>query len=602
MTLPLVRILAIGFPEADLEKLRSILTEGESRFDLASPKGGAGELDAETAELLASDSCAVLLLGAPNPATARKRLRPLHSAYPSLPVVVISGDVADEDGDAPVLPTFEVARRALKREGARDVLQASLLSSDDACVLPGILAHLVENRRLVRELEKARELGLHLAHHDTLTGLPNRQLFRTRLRELLARARRHPRPLAVFFIDLDRFKQVNDTLGHNLGDLLLIEVGRRIRGCIRETDLVARRGGDEFTVILDGVADGPSAARVAQKIVDALREPLVLDGHRLRIGGSVGISLSPADGRDVEALVKCADIAMYRAKARGGGFEFFLPEMGQRTSRWLDLEHELRGGIDRGEFVLHYQPLVNIESGRIASLEALVRWNHPERGLVYPDAFIGVAEQSGLISELGHAVLLEACRQNREWKDRGLPIVPVAVNFSAKQFQTGNPVEGVREVLEETGLSSEYLDIELTESAIMRDPAFATDTLRRLRDLGLRIAIDDFGTGHSSLAYLKRFPITKLKIDRAFVSALMRDPKDAAICRAIISMAHNLQLKAVAEGVEETRQLEFLRHPGCDEVQGYLFAKPQDAERTERLLTGTSPLEATPISSAAASS
>jgi EAL domain-containing protein (putative c-di-GMP-specific phosphodiesterase class I) len=300
----------------------------------------------------------------------------------------------------------------------------------------------------------------------------------------------------------------------------------------------------------------------------------------------------------VETLVRCADIAMYRAKAHGGGFQFFLPEMGQRTARWLDLEHELRAAIDRREFVLHYQPLVNIESGRVASLEALVRWNHPERGLVYPDAFIGVAEESGLIAELGQSVLIEACRQTREWLDQGVKAVPVAVNFSAKQFQTGNPVAGVREALELTGLSADYLDIELTESAVMRDPAFATETLRRLRDLGLRIAIDDFGTGHSSLAYLKRFPITKLKIDRAFVSALMRDPKDAAICRAIISMAHNLQLKAVAEGVEETRQLEFLRHPGCDEVQGYLFARPQDAERTERLLRGTSPLQASPVGDA----
>ena len=597
MTLPLARILVVDVDEATEGQLRDLLEHGSERFELTVGRLDAdGQPDVELADLLASDGFDALVLGATQATAARHQLRSLHAAHPTLPVVVLLGGQVGQDCEDEV--DWEAARRALQREGARDVVQLSRLTCGSACVLPSILTHLIETRRLVRELEKARQLGLHLAHHDTLTGLPNRQLFRTRLRELLARARRHPRPLAVFFLDLDRFKQVNDTLGHNLGDQLLIEVGRRLRDCIRETDLVARRGGDEFTVILDGVPDGTAAVRVAQKIVDALAEPVVLDGNRLRIGCSIGISLAPADGRDVEDLVKCADIAMYRAKARGGGFEFFLPEMGQRTSRWLDLEHELKRAIDRREFELHYQPLVQIESGRVASLEALVRWRHPERGLVYPDAFIGVAEECGLIGDLGRAVLHEACTQTRDWLDRGVPAVPVAVNFSAKQFQLGNPVQDVRESLEATGLSPDYLDIELTESAVMRDPALATETLRRLRDLGLRIAIDDFGTGHSSLAYLKRFPITKLKIDRAFVSALMRDPKDAAICRAIISMAHNLQLKAVAEGVEEARQLEFLRHPGCDEVQGYLIAKPQDAASTERLLAGASPLEASPVGDA----
>jgi len=594
MTLPLARILVVGFTLDVEDRLRTLLEEGVARYELTFAPLEDGQPDEATRDQLSADGFDGMVLGAEQLEEARAQVRALHTAWPDLPLVVLLGEVGGEQcEDADV--ALETARRSLRREGARDVILASRITCGGSCVLPSVLAHLVENRRLVRELEKARQLGLHLAHHDTLTGLPNRQLFRTRLRELLARARRHPRPLAVFFIDLDRFKQVNDTLGHNLGDQLLIEVGRRLRDCVRETDLVARRGGDEFTVILDGVPDGPSAARVAQKIVDALREPMILDGNRLRVGCSIGISHSATDGRDVETLVKCADIAMYRAKAHGGGFEFFLPDMGKKTSHWLDLEHELRQAIDRREFVLHYQPLVNIESGSVASLEALVRWDHPERGLVYPDAFIGVAEEAGLIGELGRAVLFEACTQTRDWLDRGVPAVPVAVNFSAKQFQTGNPVEEVSEILDATGLSPEYLDIELTESAVMRDPALATETLRRLRDLGLRIAIDDFGTGHSSLAYLKRFPITKLKIDRAFVSALMRDPKDAAICRAIISMAHNLQLKAVAEGVEEARQLEFLRHPGCDEVQGYLFARPQDAEKTERLLAGASPLEASPV-------
>jgi len=575
MTFPIARLLVVQSEEASLESIRALFADSQHGIELEPVA------DADSAiERAASDVHDLVIVRAQNAEAATEPLRRIACSFPTMPLVAVLDQPALELDD----------RAKLRREGARDVVSLHGGSCDGACALSSIVTHLIENRRLVRELEKARQLGLHLAHHDTLTGLPNRQLFRTRLRELLARSRRHPRPLAVFFIDLDRFKQVNDTLGHNLGDLLLIEVGRRIKSCIRETDLVARRGGDEFTVILDGVPNGQSAARVAEKILEKLYEPLVLDGHRLRVGASIGISLSPADGRDVEALVKSADIAMYRAKARGGGFEFFLPEMGQRTAQWLDVENDLRRAIEEDELVLHYQPIVNIESGRVVCLEALVRWQHPERGMIFPDEFIGIAEESGLIAGLGDVVLIEACRQNRAWLDAGVPAVPIAVNFSAKQFTTGDPVRRVKEVLEETGLSPDYLDIELTESAVMRDPAFATETLRQMRDLGLRIAIDDFGTGHSSLAYLKRFPITKLKIDRAFVSALMRDPKDAAICRAIISMAHNLQLKAVAEGVEETSQLEFLRHPGCDEVQGYLFAKPQPAALTERLLVGESPL------------
>jgi diguanylate cyclase (GGDEF)-like protein len=592
MTLPEIRLIVVQPADASLERLKFALADLHRGLDIA-----AVATHEEALECLKGEPRDVLLLRARSVEAAREITKSFARDCPNLPSVVVL-DALEGFGAPGCADADSLSRVALGRIGARDVVRLEADGQTGGGVLASIVAHLFENHRLVRELEKARQLGLHLAHHDTLTGLPNRQLFRTRLRELLARARRHPRPLAVFFLDLDRFKQVNDTLGHNLGDLLLIEVARRIKSCLRETDLVARRGGDEFTVILDGVQNGHAAARVAEKILDKLAEPLLLDGHRLRIHASIGISLSPADGREVEDLVKCADIAMYRAKAKGGGFEFYLTEMGQRTSQWLDLENDLRRAIDDREFVLHYQPIVNVESGSISAFEALVRWQHPRRGLIFPDEFIGIAEESGLIAPLGDVVLREACRQNKEWQDEGLKIVPIAVNFSAKQFQTGDPVGRVREVLEETNLSPDYLDIELTESAIMRDPAFATETLLQMRKLGLRIAIDDFGTGHSSLAYLKRFPITKLKIDKAFVQALLRDPKDAAICRAIISMAHNLQLKAVAEGVEEARQLEFLRRPGCDEVQGYLIARPQDAVATERLLAGESPLIREPLAQA----
>lgn len=592
MTLPQIRLLVVQPEDASLERLEFALSDMHRGVDIQvvhTPSDVGPAAEAEPRD--------VLLLRARSVDAARDAIKDFVRDCPNLPCVVVL-DALEGLGEPGCSEADALSRVTLGRVGARDVVRLEPDGHTGGGVLASVVTHLFENHRLVRELEKARQLGLHLAHHDTLTGLPNRQLFRTRLRELLARARRHPRPLGVFFIDLDRFKQVNDTLGHNLGDLLLIEVARRIKGCLRETDLVARRGGDEFTVILDGVENGQDAARVAQKIIDVLNEPLVLDGHRLRVRASIGISLSPADGREVDELVKCADIAMYRAKARGGGFEFYLPEMGQRTTEWLDLEHDLRRAIDEREFVLHYQPIVNVESGSVSALEALVRWQHPERGLIFPDEFIGLAEDSGLIAGLGDVVLSEACRQNKAWQDAGLSIVPIAVNFSAKQFQTGDPVARVRQVLEETDLAPEFLDIELTESAVMRDPAFATETLLQMRKLGLRIAIDDFGTGHSSLAYLKRFPITKLKIDKAFVQALLRDPKDAAICRAIISMAHNLQLKAVAEGVEESRQLEFLRRCMADEVQGYLIARPQDAATTERLLAGESPLMQEPLARA----
>lgn len=578
MTLPRARLLLVSASAEGGSHLHASLLSRMSRFEVT-----RAQVPAEAVRLLAEHAYDGIVFEADDLAAARAGAKTFHHDFPDVPLVVVLAECTPE------------VETELKREGARDVLTRICLACDSDSVLQRVLGHLVENTRLVRELERARQLGLHLAHHDTLTGLPNRQFFRTRLREALARARRHPRPLAVFFIDLDRFKKINDTLGHNIGDLLLIEVGRRIRKCLRETDMVARRGGDEFTVILDGVANGKAAAMAARKIIEALSAPMVLDGNNLRVGASIGISLAPTDGHDVETLVKCADIAMYRAKARGGGFEFFLPEMGQRTVQWIDLENDLRQAIARKEFVLHYQPIVHVERGNVSCLEALVRWQHPERGLIFPDEFIGMAEETGLITELGEQVLFEACRQNKAWQNTGCSIVPIAVNFSAKQFQMGKSVDMVRSVLADTGLSPEFLDVELTESAIMSDPSFATETLRRMRDLGLRIAIDDFGTGHSSLAYLKRFPITKLKIDKAFVGGLMRDPKDAAITRAIISMAHNLQLTAVAEGVETKEQLEFLRHPGCDEVQGYLLSRPQPPEPIERLLRGESPLTAAPM-------
>ncbi|MHC4894997.1 MAG: putative bifunctional diguanylate cyclase/phosphodiesterase [Planctomycetota bacterium] len=426
------------------------------------------------------------------------------------------------------------------RETFEDVPVVVVGSSLDADQ-QDVLAHegVAVRAKLLTELRRAREVSRHLAHHDTLTDLPNRQAFRARLRQEIANARRHGRQLAVMFLDLDRFKHINDTLGHAIGDQLLQEIGRRLSACIRETDLAARRGGDEFNVILSDIRRGQDAARVARKIQAALALPVRLDGAEFFSTASIGISVFPADGRDIETLVKHADIAMYEAKEAGGGtHRFFLPNMNERALERLELEQSLRLAIERDEFVLHYQPQIDVASGRIKGVEALVRWQHPDLGLIYPDEFIPVAEETGLIDALGAWVLTEACRQAVVWREAGTSLDSVAVNFSARQFQRQSSADVVRRALERSGLPPEALELEITESTIMQDAGVALETLTELRGLGVQVAIDDFGTGYSSLAYLKRFPITKLKIDKTFIRTLLIDPKDAAIAQAIVGMAN----------------------------------------------------------------
>lgn len=497
----------------------------------------------------------------------------LRSLLPALPVVGV-GEAASGERFA--------------REGGHDWVELDPRAAPDEReqrLVERVLRYAVERAALQSELERQRRLGLHLAHHDALTDLPNRQLFRTQLRQLLQQAHRNPRSLAVMFVDLDRFKQINDTLGHRIGDLMLVEVARRLQSCVRETDIAARRGGDEFTVLLDGIRRGQDAARVARKILTEIAKPYSIAGHELFLTASVGMSLFPADGADSEALVRNADIAMYRAKARGGNtYQFFMPEMTDRAMERMEMENSLHQALEREQFVLYYQPQVDLTSGRIVAMEALIRWQHPEAGMIFPDEFIPLAEETGIIVRMGEWVLAEACRQAKRWDEQGLPPVVQAVNFSARQFQFRRPVERIREVLQQTGLDPARLDLELTESAVMKDPGFAMETLRKLRDMGVSISIDDFGTGQSSLAYLKKFPISKLKIDKTFIHTLLADRKDAAITNAIISMAHELELKAVAEGVETPQQLEYLRGPGCDEVQGYLFSRPVPADEAGRLL------------------
>ncbi len=476
-------------------------------------------------------------------------------------------------------------RERILSAGAADYLSRGVLSESEVDLVARCVHYAVDRGDMQAELVEARRLGEHLAHHDALTGLPNQRLFATRLRQLIAQARRYPRQLAVLFIDLDRFKPVNDSLGPEHGDRLLRAVAERLLSALRESDTVARRSGDEFTVILDGIARSQDAVRVAVKLQAALARPYDLDGREIVLDTSIGISLFPADGDSDETLVKHAEIAMNRAKAQSGNaIQFFLPEMNARASERLELEQDLRSAIEREELAVHYQPQVDLVTGQICGMEALVRWTHRELGPISPGRFIPLAEETGLIVPLGDWVLRTACLQNRAWQDLGLAPFPVAVNLSARQFQSNRLEEGIERALAQSRLDPPGLDLELTESTVMSDAELAVDTLERMHSIGVRISIDDFGTGHSSLAYLKRFPISRLKIDKGFVDSLLTDAKDEAITRAIIGMANNLDLRAVAEGVETRGQLDFLKTLGCDEVQGYLVARPMPPDAAGEFL------------------
>ena len=430
----------------------------------------------------------------------------------------------------------------------------------------------------ISERVAAQERIRQLAYFDSLTNLPNRRLLQDRAEQALASAEREGKQVALLFIDLDHFKTINDSLGHSAGDKLLGEVAQRLQSCVRRMDTVARLGGDEFVVLLTEVTI-EGATEVARKLIYRVARPCQIDTHELGVTPSIGISVFPQDGRDFESLLKHADTAMYRAKESGrNGYQFFASEMNVAALERLVLENSLRQGIERGEFVLHYQPQIDVPSGRIVGAEALVRWRHPQLGLVPPGKFIPVAEVSGLIVMIGEWVLGEACRQNRAWQDAGLPAISVAVNISAVQFRSGHIEDNVAAVLANTGLAPELLELELTEGIVMAGANATVETLQRISDMGVKLAIDDFGTGYSSLSYLKRFPIDRLKIDQSFVRDIVTDTDDWAISSAIISMGHSLRLQVIAEGVEHLEQLEMLRRQGCDEVQGYYFSVPLPAD------------------------
>lgn len=450
----------------------------------------------------------------------------------------------------------------------------------------GNITHYIGVFSDISEQKAAHERIKYLAHYDTLTGLPNR----SRLQELLAAATANSRgthmKVAILFLDMDRFKDINDSLGHAAGDALLVAFAERLRGCVRADDVAIRLGGDEFVVILAEIKKSEHAALVAEKIIKVAANPYLIAGQEIIVTLSIGISVYPDDGGDMGTLVRNADMAMYAAKEAGRNtYQFFSATMDRKASMTLSLENGLRKALEHGEFVLHYQPQLDLPSGRIVGVEALIRWQHPEQGLISPAQFIPFAEERGLIVPIGEWTMQEAFRQNREWQRAGLLAVPVAVNISPLQFQQKGFVKKTMSLAEAAGLAPQYAELELTEGAIIRDVQAAQATLGTLKEEGFQLSIDDFGTGYSSLSYLKRFPIDKLKIDRSFVHGLPADADDAAIVSAIIAMAQALRLKVIAEGVETEGQVEFLRAKGCDQAQGYYYHKPLPAEELVGLLS-----------------
>src|SRR5262245_880075 len=447
----------------------------------------------------------------------------------------------------------------------------------------GLIYYLVYREILVRR-QAEEELRI-VATHDPLTALPNRTLLHERLSHALAKAQRHGRQLAVLLVNLDRFKHINDTLGPEAGDALLQLAARRVYECLGDTDTLARQGGDEFVVLMDELSDREPITRVTQRILGAMAKPFAVEEQEIHIGASIGISVYPDDGRTV---LRNADIALHRVKEKGGnGCQFYSAQIDNFSRERLTLESGLRRALERDELRLHYQPKVNVTAGHVCGMEALLRWEHPQLGLLAPDRFIPIAEETGLIGPIGAWVLKTACLQNRAWQQQGAQRFPIAVNLSPRQFADETLIDDIKAALAQSGLPASDLELEITESMVMDDPERAVDMLRRLKELGIRVAIDDFGTGYSSLAYLKRFPIDSVKVDRSFVEDIPADLDSMAIAQAVIAMAHSLRLKVVAEGVESEAQLSFLRGEGCDEIQGHYFSEARVASEISSVLRKT---------------
>ncbi len=444
----------------------------------------------------------------------------------------------------------------------------------------GNITHFLSRLEDITEKKQKLETILHLAYYDSLTSLPNQHFFQELLHNALAQAQRHSRMLAVLFLDLDNFKNINDSLGHPVGDQLLKAVALRLKDCCsREGDTVGRRGGDEFVILLPELKDVNGPVRVAQRIIEAFGRAFIVPGHELSISASIGISIFPQDGVDPETLVKKADMAMYRAKEGGRNrYHLYTPATDTQMFERLALESSLRKALERQEFFLHYQPKFNITTGRVTSVEALVRWHHPDMGVVMPTQFIPLAEETGLIAPLGEWVLRTACAQNKAWQDAGYPAMRIAVNISHRQFKLGNLAEVVEKILDDTRLAADFLELEITENILLRNEEAITKALNRVSELGVHISVDDFGTGYSVFSYIRQVPIKTLKIDQSFISDICSNENDEAIASAVINMAQSLKLNVIAEGVETEEQRKLLESLNCSEMQGYFFSRPLPAE------------------------
>lgn len=487
-----------------------------------------------------------------------------------LPVVLMTGN----DNNDLALATAQ--------EGAQDYLVKQELNRN---LLVRTLYYAVERNRLIRELQKSKEVEKHLAYHDVLTGLPNRQLFYDRLQQVLAHARRTHDKVAVLFLDLNNFKPINDCLGHEQGDLLLKAVSNRLQISIRESDTIARIGGDEFTIILDSIYHTKDVSRIVEKIYEELERPFEIGQEKITVGMSIGISLFPADGQTLSELIKKADMAMYRAKKHNKRYQFYNVSRDTFASERLQIESMLRQSLTDNQLVIYYQPQVNIKTKKIVGVEALVRWQHPQHGLLLPAKFIAMAEETGLIVPLGEWVLRSACEQNIEWLKRGMPPLRLSINVSARQFRATQLHDLVGQVLGETDLDPSLLVLEITEACAMQDVNYTIETMQGLKSTGIKISVDDFGTGYASLNYLKRFPFDILKIDRSFVKGLHKFQDDWSIVSAIVDMSHRLKLCVLAEGVECAEQMAFLQALNCDEYQGYFRSRPVPAEEFFRMMS-----------------
>lgn len=475
----------------------------------------------------------------------------------------------------------ELAAQALQ-SGAQDYLVKGQI---DRSTLERSIRYAIERNRLLEQLEESKRLQRHLAYHDALTILPNRHLLHDRLQQALAQSKRSGKLAALLFLDLDGFKRINDTLGHGIGDLLLKSVAKRLKTTVRQVDTVARLGGDEFTIVLLEINHAQDAKDVAQKILKVISQPYKIEEHELFVTASVGISIYPDDGSDIESLIRKADIAMYRAKGQGkNNYQVYNLSMDAKFFERLTLENSLRKAVENEELVAYYQPQVDLRTGEITGVEALVRWQHQKFGLVPPDKFIPLAEETGVILEIDEWMMKTACRQIKNWEREGIANIRVAVNLSTRQFRQKNLTEKVAQILNDSAVQPKNLCLEITENEVMHNIETTVEILQALKKMGVLLSLDDFGTGYSSLSYLKRFPIDILKIDRTFVNGIPSDRDDTAISTAIVVLAHSMELQVIAEGVEEPEQIAFLQSLRCDEIQGFYFSRPLNAETVTDLL------------------